>query len=529
MQESDIYTIDFGRIIEVLLRQWQWIVVITLIFAIGFGAISFAMNRVSTPIYQASVLIASTKMYSTASFGSPIQTVYEEQLGQNAYNLQSRLQSYVQMVKNPWIAQSVLTEIGEKLPEGQRSVKYLLSIVSGELIKGTDTLEITVKNHTPELAAEIANAWARKYVEHVNTVYSPSGTQNTYATIKEQADEAWQHYQEAQADYEEFTTNNKIDHLNRRIEELQKVIQGLSENRVILVNSLITTQSQMLQEAYNQQAEDIKQQLVQAYEQRRRVDQLLLDTQNMLDQVRRGGEGAAASNALALTLLKAQVFAAAGGIENIQFQTSPSEMTAGAMITDLESMIAVLESRRDSLDKQVKSLSEQLLVEQTTSPIQSTLAGEAQKVIQSAEGMETLSLSFPLDSPLERQIEALEQQVRNLQTQLDQETARKQELTRARDLAWTTYDSLVTKEAEMAITIKTSSSEVAIASIATPDSTTIINQTSVSNLATQMALAAASGAILSIILAYLVEFWWRYKAITPKPILSFRLTDRKRA
>ena len=529
MQETDIYTIDFGKFIEVLVRQWQWIVAITLIFAIGFGAINLIMSRVTTPAYQARVLVASTKMYSTASFGSPIQTVYEEQLGQNAYNLQSRLQSYVQMIRNPWVAQAVLDEIGEKLPGGQRNVKYLLSIVSGNLIKGTDTIEIIVTNRSPELASEIANIWARKYVEHVNAVYSPSGTQDTYSTIQEQANEAWKQYQDAQAAYETFTASSKIASLNRRIEELQKLIQGLSENRITLVNSLITTQSQTLQEGYNQQAEDIKQQLAQAYGQRRRVEQLLLDAQNMLDQVRQGGEGAAASNALALILLKAQAFAATGGLENIQFQTSPSSVTAEAMIADLESMITVLKSRRDTLNNQVQDYSDQLLTEQITSPVHNALVEEAQKVIQSAEGMEALSVSIPKDSPLEKQIEELEQEVRVLQTQLAKETARNQELTRARDLAWTTYDSLVTKEAELAITIKTSSSEVAVASIATPDATTIVGQASNASLARSITLAAASGAILSIILAYLVEFWWRYKAIAPKPILAIKIFGAKRA
>ncbi len=528
MQETDIYTIDFGKIIEVLLRQWQWIVIITLVFAIASGVIGVAMNITSNPIYQARVLVASTKMYSTASFGSPIQTVFEEQLGQQAYNLQNRLQSFVQMIENPSIAQDVLDEIGEKLPEQQRSVKYLLSVVSGNLIKGSDTIEIIVKNHNPELAAEIANAWARKYVEHVNAVYSPSGTLDTFTTIQEQTVEAWKQYQEAQKAYEDFVASNDIEYLNRRIGEMQKIIQALSENRVTMINSLINTQSETLLVAYDQKAEDIQQQLTQAYEQRRRVDHLLLDAQSMLDQVKQGGEGAAASNALALTLLKAQVFASSGGIGNIQFQTSPSNITAEAMITDLESMIAVLESRRDALEDQVQQYSNQLLAEQVTSPIQSTLSEEAQKVLLSAEGMEALSVSIPEGSSLEKKIEELEQEVNKLQTQLAEQTAREQELTRARDLAWTTYDSLATKEAELSVTIKTTSSEVAIASTATADSTTIINQQSTAKIALQMALAAVSGMVLSVIFALIVETWWRYKAVVPRPIFSFKLIGEKR-
>ena len=61
---------------------------------------------------------------------------------------------------------------------------------------------------------------------------------------------------------------------------------------------------------FNEQANNSQQKLIQLNEQSRKVELLLNDEQDMRDQVQAGGEGSVESNALALTILKTQAFAA---------------------------------------------------------------------------------------------------------------------------------------------------------------------------------------------------------------------------
>jgi uncharacterized protein involved in exopolysaccharide biosynthesis len=521
MEDTYDITDALARYLDVLFRQWQLIAAVILSFILVAAVITVVQPKK----FQARALVASTKVASSVSFDTAIQTLSEEQLPSTVRMVdpQARLQSYVELVSNPEIAQTVLDELGTRIPQESRSVSALLKMVRGDIASKSDSIEVLVINRDPVLAADIANSWARAYVNHVNAVYSGEGTEETYQSVHNQTAEAKAAYDQAQAALEAFLADNRANEYRRQIDEQGAMITDLSSARTLASSTIISSTMASQLTVFNQQVGNLSTQLEEAYGEARKVDQMLLDSRNMRDQVQSGGSGAVGSNALALMLLKSQAFATNEGTANLIVQTSPTSTSPEEMVGDLDSLIITLENRRADLGSQIKALSGRLLAAAGAQPDPgSTMAGggqlsgdQAQATLQSLSQLNGLDSVANLDvagTPMEQKIQQLEDQVNQLQAHLAQEQAREQELTRARDLAWDTYKTLVTKEAELKVAAQTQGTEVALAAPATVPENDVVSVTK------NAALAAVVGLLLGIGAAYFIEFWWSYKGLQPQPI-----------
>jgi uncharacterized protein involved in exopolysaccharide biosynthesis len=306
-----------------------------------------------------------------------------------------------------------------------------------------------------------------------------------------------------------------------QIAERESIVDSLSQVIQMTAGTIISNTMASQLTVFNENIGNLSTQLADVYNESRRANQMLLDARNMRDQVQQGGPGAVSSNALALVLLKSQVFATNEGAANLIVQTSPITTTSQEMLTDLDSLIATLENRRTDLEGQVKALSNQLLnsgaAPSTTGSASSDrlTADQAQTTVQSLSqlrGLEGIANLDLVGTPMEQKIQQLEGQVNQLQANLAQEQGREQELTRARDLAWETYKTLVTKEAELKVASQTQGTEVALAAPAGVPKNDIVSGTR------NVALAALVGLMLGIGAAYFIEFWWSYKGLQPQPI-----------
>jgi capsular polysaccharide biosynthesis protein len=532
MEESNSLTNELGKYIEVLFRQWQLILGAILVCAVSAAVVSFSQTK----IYEARVLVASTKIASVVSFGSAIETLPEEQLSSRVVDLDARLQSYVQIVRNPRIAQLVIEEIGEKLPAEDRDILTLMSKVSGVILPKSDSIEIVVAHQDPDLSTAIANAWGEAYVRHVNMIYSSGGLNASYTAIQGQTEEAWEDYQSAEAEYVVFISDTRVKELSRQLAEQQSIIDSLSATRSLMISTIISSTMNAQLSVVGSYLQNLQEKLFLTYQEAQRVNQLLMDAQDMRDQVLNGGSGAASSNALALLLLKAQVFAANDeGLGNLQVQANLVDLTSEQMITDLAGLIRTLENRKVVLGEEINSLSQQLLVnggdpstlglnavESVQPSIDKGLA--SMQAFSELKGLEGVVAIEGEASPMEETIQELEKRVNDLQAQLSRETDRELELTRARDLAWETYKTLATKEAELRVAAQTNGTEVTVAAPA-------IAQGSGSNGIRNIQLAAVVGLILGVVTAYFIEFWWNYKGLDPTPITIIpflRKKNRKR-
>jgi len=468
--------IDLGKYIATLFRQWRLILVSTLVCTIA----TFAYTGPSPITYQASALVATTRSSSEVSFGSSIDTTTETDL--NAYRLvdrKARLNSFVELIKNPVVAESVVEEIGDKLNGSQKDPRVLINLVSGEIVPNTDSIIILVTHGDPNVAAAIANAWAKAYVNQVNDIYSEGGTYESYLSIQSQVEEAKVAYDIAQEAVVEFKKLNRIAELNRQIAERETLIETY-------INDLTTQIDQFLEEA-------------------RRVDGLIIDAQSMLDQVNAGGASAVDSNILALMLLKNQAFVASENPTNLTIQTAPFTMTHQSMVKDISSLISAMQDRRDKLDQKILSLSNQLFL------------------IEAAAD-EGLILPSEKENEIQEYANLLEEEVRILNSQLAEEEDHQQELDRARELAWSTYQNLSSKAAELGVEAESIGTELALSSPAT------VPLSSKSSDNRMILFAGAAGFIIGVLLAYSIEFWWNYNGIEPQPItVTYIIRETKKA
>ena len=508
MEDTDGLKIEFGKLIEILIRQWLLILGSVFVFAL----VAVLLVVTSQKMYRASALVASIKSVSQVSLGSAIETLSEEQLSASMVDRKARLQSYVELVKNPAVAELVLIDIQDQFPDEKLTVTRLLDMVSGSIAAGSDSILVSVTSHSPQLSAAIANAWAHHYVNQVNTIYSEKGTDDSFTAIQEQIEKSQVEYAAAQEALQVFLATNNSSELERRIKEQQSVINGLSSARSSAMVQTVT---------------DLQTRLSSAYENRRLVDAYLANVVDMHAQVETGGEGAAASNVLALTLLKARVYAieqdgsgSSSSSQSLIVQTSPVTITASEMLQDLDGLINSLQEREVILDKEIQTLSVQLL------NASSEVVGidNQGKALRSAseQGMSLLDLDLA-QTASEQKIQTLEGEVNTLQAQLEGRKTKQTELEQVRDLTWETLKTVTLKQVELDIASRIKNAALAVAAPAS------VPENDIASGLQSMILAAIAGGVLGLMAAFGIEFWWAYQGVTPYSIVRFRLFSRKKS
>jgi len=540
MQGDEGAGIEIGKYLETLLRQWRLILGTTLICAIAAGISTYLQPR----LFQARVLIASTNVGTNVTLGSTIETISEEQAGYRLGGSTARLQSYVQIVDNPMIAKSVIDEIGNKLPEELRTPKALLGLIRSRVAEKSDSIEILVVNEDPELAAVIANAWGKEYVDWVNNVYSSNTSSEALKAVQQKKNEAQRTYIKTEKELEAFIAKSNKEKFTRQVEEIKALITSLSTARTTAAETIITNTSTAQITAFNEEMLHYQELLKQAYLDSRKVNHLLSNARSMRDQIESGGAGAARSNFLALILLKTQAFSADLVIpENpeypttddnpttLQIQAANAELTPEEMVIDLEGLIDTLETRQTTLNTEIEALSQQLVeldsvpntlsLDTAGNPLGRIPVSEASlQALLNLNGLEEVISVVDEDVPLGQTISKLEKNISNLQAKVAQETETEQELTSAKDLAWETYSNLAKKEVEFEIATESLGKEVAFAS-----SAGVLGGAN-RDLFRNVVIAAFVGFMIGIGVAYLIEYWWNYQGVQPRPIL-IRLSKRR--
>jgi len=602
---------DFGKYIETLVRQWQWIAAC----ALGLGILALAYSlfiNLASPSYKAVALVASAQTVSDVNFGSAITSTSDVQLAQTAaagaqyfYDRAARLQSFVSQVQNGAVAQQVLEELGPRLDNKKgepTTAAALLGMVSADLIPKTDTIQISVTYGDPVIAAEIANAWGKAYVQRINELYGGSSSGMSTLATEAQTAQAKTDYDKAQAALDDFIAHNKVDEYTRQIEEITVIVTSLrgarstatstiineqvdaeqqvinelykaqaanqllalqqdQESRRQLITAYITALSTGRQAVFNQQAQDILARLDQAYSDSRQIGLFFDNAVSMRAAVNAGGDAAARSNALALTMLKTQIYAAFPGTNTLQIQNLPealgssiSTVYAAGMVADLDALISTLETRQTELNELTATLSSEILngenIKFLDKPLDSSgalaqtiqdrypelfkigdlstlslkvvengnpLATEAlqrSQALLELKGLEDLVNFSVAGTPIETKIEENEQKIRDLNSLISSETSTLNVLTGARDLAWKSYSALATKATEISVTAQ--NIQVVFASPATPPEETAIHSRNNAGLATGV------GLLIGIIVAYAYEFWQNYKGRQPE-ILSKKM------
>jgi len=471
---------DFGKYIETVVRQWQWIAAC----ALGLGILALAYSlfiNLASPSYKAVALVASAQTVSDVNFGSAITSTSDVQLAQTAaggaqyfYDRAARLQSFVSQVQNGAVAEQVLEELGPRLDNKKgepTTAAALLGMVSADLIPKTDTIQISVTYGDPVIAAEIANAWGKAYVQRINELYGGSSSGTSTLATEADVTQAKTDYDKAQAALDDFIARDKTNEYARQSDEISAINTSLRVARSTVGN---------------QQVQDSLARLDRAYSDSRQIGLFLDNAVSMRAAVNAGGEPAAISNALAMTMLKTQIFAAFQGTNTLQVQNLPetlgsniSTVNAAGMVADLDALISTLKTRQTELN---------------------TLIGTLSSEVQNEDYLMNFSNA---NTPIEKKIEENEQKIRDLNSLISAQASTLGELTQVRDLAWKSYSALATKATEISVTAQ--NIQVVFASPATPPEETAIHSRNNAGLATGV------GLLIGIIVAYAYEFWQNYK------------------
>ena len=391
--------IDLRQYLDVLIRWWREIVLITLSTMV-LAAVGILLSRLILPAqYEASANVAIVRTVSDVNFDERFRTNPEE-LRTDTASLSARRSALLGLVATGAIADEVITQLGDTLTAEERRPANLLEMVEASLgsADGTrsdsDLVRITVTANDPEKAAAIANAWAHLYVREVNTIYGQVPNE-VLASIQNELAAAQKQYLDSQANLETFIAGNRIDALNSQVAVLQQRVE----------------QEVSLQKAFLLQWEDTQEQISTVAALRTQIEQ--------------GGEGAARSTMVALQTLKMNVYGSPPQGLQVEVRDLP-DVNQQAMLTDLEGL-------RQALDQRLVDLN--------------TKIGASNPDVGASQGV-----TSTLPSTLEN--------LRGSKAQLEVEAAKQLQLTQQRDLAWDTYKTVSSKVAELNLTRAAASSEV---------------------------------------------------------------------
>ncbi|HAJ34947.1 MAG TPA: hypothetical protein DCL15_04540, partial [Chloroflexi bacterium] len=135
----------------------------------------------------------------------------------------------------------------------------------------------------------------------------------------------------------------------------------------------------------------------------------------------------------------------------------------------------------------------------------STLASDGQA--QASEllklaGAETMLLSSQPQAPMMESIVQLEERLKTLQSQLEEQSAISQQVTQLRDLAWESYTALSNKRAELVLERAAANSEVRLGTAAIPPDEPVERI----SLSLSVLLAGVVGLLLAVFVAFLLEY-----------------------
>jgi len=408
--------IDLREYVLVLVAWWREIVLIAVGVALIAALAVLALRLIISPFYESSATVAIARTQSNITFDTRFTTLSAEDAASLQQGSAARRAALLGLVVNGAVAQAVIDQLGDLLDEEERNPAALLANerVSAELVGGSgnqavsDLIRITVKADSAPKAAAIVNAWAENYVTQVNRIYGQVPGE-LVASIASELTNAQTEYNSAQSELEAFVASNQVDRLGRLIVEKQDIIASLqsaqANNRLLafqkeqeakraLVSALIEAdtasrlhalQSEQagktkLFDAYaqadiqaklavfNEETQSRLQLLSTYYETRAKLQRLRGDAVNLRLQSAQAGEAGAATNSLALLLLKVQVYATstspAALPSDLQITLADiGDINAGApgQLTDLDGLVQALESRLAQLDLLIADQSNRLL------------------------------------------------------------------------------------------------------------------------------------------------------------------------
>lgn len=389
--------------------------------------------------YEAEAQLAIAKSGNLLNFDPKYQTVSEVD---GSVDPNARRRGLASLAKTESMAQSVITLLGNKLDSSARAPTTLLGAMDVSL--DGDLIRMKARAADPAEAALLANTWAGVYQNRVNDIYGESAV--TPAEVQAQADSARRDYDDAESTLVAFLANNSIEQLSRQINQKQS----------------------------------------------RLIDLFALDNklQNLISDA---------------TALKSKLTSGAtsSGDEQAQILLAVTALnTAASLPSSGETLPSGGIGDRSSVSQQLPSVSLQL--PSVSLQLQASSSGSPVSVSEQIRSVDALIATLN-DRRKAAQAEAngpLPQEITQLQSKFEQQTAKKTDLTRRRDLASTTLSTILSKVSEVSLAAQSKGSIVRPASTAVPPIFPIAPRKSLNTI-----LAGAVGLFFGVAIAFGIDLW----------------------
>ncbi|MCO5214525.1 MAG: hypothetical protein M9936_32925, partial [Caldilinea sp.] len=301
-------------------------------------------------MYEAGANVAIVRTQTDVNFDDRFTTSSDSNRTQD---VTSRRAALVGLAKSGTIAEAVIADLGDQLDERQRDPARLLRRIDASLSTQngrtgqSDLIEITASADSPEVAAAIANSWAKHYVQEVNRIYGQVPDE-MMASVEQELSQAQTKYGEAQSNLEGFLATTPLNTLRRQATETQESIRILqaangealnnyvkevldSYRRIVstyldaqtsaqilgfrreqegqreLLDAYMRAYSDAMVDSFTTQAERDQKLVRLYYDQWLRTVAGLSTARALQSSLEAGGDGAVASTASALQLLKLQL------------------------------------------------------------------------------------------------------------------------------------------------------------------------------------------------------------------------------
>jgi uncharacterized protein involved in exopolysaccharide biosynthesis len=462
--------IDLRPYILALVRNWWRIGLIAILAA----AVTIGLSLLQSKNYVATATILLTRSQASLRLAEQFPTIQE-----NIYDSSSRMNALLTIAQSDAISFATLNSVAEMLPADEREMEAIKDRV--EVANNGDSILISASAETPELAAEIANSWARQAVIAINQAY---GGDQPLAEIQSQLSSAKQDYEDAQRALEAFTQNSQITLLEKKLDEANNLLSEAVNDRAWQI-SYYYNRKQSMQDL-KVKAEALKQQLSSG---NRSSAGSIGDSIALLNLHSNAFGIGEASNARALWLGQTS--------DKIIPDNTPS-MTYDLQLAELSSLNDTPSSYADDLDHIIQRADAEV------SKAENALNNLNQNLFQREAG---------------GVIEATAAQIQELQTQLENEQAGQRELASARDLTWEAYQALVQKVTEIKNSSQTSN-QVTLASLAVPPQKPASGETIRNTL-----VAGVLGGLLGVFWVF-GSIWWRSLDQPSQPEKSLGMVDQ---
>ena len=236
--------IDLRKYFIVLVAWWREIALLALIGAVLAAGAVLVMRFLAGNTYEAATDVVIARVVSEVSFDERFRTTSSELQGAATSSDVARRTALANLVSSGAIAEAVIAELGDRLPIEQRIPANLLEQVTGKIGTGADNrtqadlIRISASAADPDLAAAIADAWAKYYVEQVNAVFGQVPG-DVVASVESELSRTQAEYQAAQRTLEQFIATNQVNRLDRLIAEKQGIIDKLQEGKQTSINNLV--------------------------------------------------------------------------------------------------------------------------------------------------------------------------------------------------------------------------------------------------------------------------------------------------